>query len=892
MRTFLRSLFRPARPIRRQQPKGLALAIEHLEDRQLMAAGLDVSFDLADRLLRIQASPEADHIQVVNNAGQISVADHTIRIIDGDTEYQADALDVSEISQAMVLDLGADDVLDVLEQDVAPEMALSLAVFNAEPAVDVHAAAIALDEQLGLTSNGDLWENWGGAGDKWMQGAAGEWYFILPDGGLYAWDGSAGASGAFVGQLDEAHYLDPTLLFDAYQPEAAAPELTFEEELNQVFTTLDVSTQLPITTPLVNLPRSSYEVQPSYSSQAIKNSLISGISVTSTFNAIDKKYKDLGGAAGFLGLPTGATQTTPEGVKFRHYQGGSIYWTQDTGALMVRGAIRDQWLNLGAERGFLGLMTGDTVMARAGVYMSEFRGGNIYWSAETGAHEVHGLIGANYKFIGGPNSAFGLPTSDELPLANGGRYSLFQNGAIYWTPEGGVRMVQGAIAAKYLSLGGPAGFLGQALTNEMTAPDGVGKYTHFQNGSIYWSPSTGAHVIYGAIRDFWAGMGWEKSILGYPTSDEFAHEGGRASNFQFGSIVWNWNGQGGARLSFGRDEMIRFLERAGVNGVTGAELAKLQAMAFDSDIIMPAHVRSLMIKVVYPNDANDRVYHQPLGSLFAGSSQDHMQRLIDKWFRGTDVPHAMDTMGNVYGFGMAAGSLFGAAGPQLADIDQQATGDCYFLASLGAAVLKDPQFIRDMFIDNGDGTFTVRFWNDGRPDYVTVDRQLPVDATNRSVFARFGSASDTVGDPTNILWVALAEKAYAQLNQLKWIEQDGTNSYQGIAGGRAAYALNEITNIESRRVGLSAWTLQAFISDLQDGRMIVLSTPEDADDVSHPLLVPKHTYTLVSAGNGGFLLYNPWGVDTNTAASDGANDGYVFLTLDQLMDNFTAWHAA
>lgn len=891
MRTFLRSLFRPARPIRRQKPKGLALAIEHLEARQLMAAGLDVSFDLADRLLRIQATPEADHIQVVNNAGQISVADNTIRIIDGDTEYQADMLDVSEISQAMVLDLGADDVLDVIEQDVAPEMALALAVFNAEPAVDVHATAVALDEQLGLTSNGDLWENWGGAGDKWMQGAAGEWYFILPDGGLYAWDGSAGASGAFVAQLDEAHFIDPSLVFDAFQPEAATPELTFEEELNQVFTTLEVSTQLPITTALVNLPRNSYEVQVSYSSQAYNNNLMAGIGATSTFNAIDKKYKALGGAAGFLGQPTSATQTTPEGVKFRHYQGGSIYWTLDTGALMVRGAIRDQWLNLGAERGFLGLMTGDTVLVRAGVYMSEFRGGNIYWSAETGAHEVHGLIGANYKFIGGPNSVLGLPTSDELPLANGGRYSLFQNGAIYWTPEGGVRMVQGAIAAKYLSLGGPASFLGQALTNEMTSIDGVGKYSHFQNGSIFWSPSTGAQVIYGAIRDKWGEMGGETALLGYPTSDEYSlPDGHRISNFQNGSIIWT--AEEGARLSFSRNETINLLGRLGRNGVDFFELGTVQSWAFDASVSMPDYVRNLLVKVVYPNASNATVMGQPVGDLFAGSSAWQVQQLVGKWFLGTDLPVAADDKGVMYGYGMAAGTLFGAAGPQLTDIDQQATGDCYFLAALGATTLKDPQLIRNMFIDNGDGTFTVRFWNDGRPDYVTVNRQLPVDMANTSVFARFGSASDTVGAATNILWVALAEKAYAQLNQLNWIEQDGTNSYQGISGGRAAYALNQITNVESHRVGLSAWTLQAFVNDLEDGRMIVLSTYEDADDISHPLLVKNHAYTLVSVGNGGFLVYNPWGVDTDNGANDGADDGYIFLTFDQLMDNFTAWHAA
>ncbi|MYW41980.1 hypothetical protein GT346_01145, partial [Streptomyces sp. SID161] len=33
------------------------------------------------------------------------------------------------------------------------------------------------------------------------------------------------------------------------------------------------------------------------------------------------------------------------------------------------------------------------------------------------------------------------------------------------------------------------------VTDEMTAPDGRGRYTHFQGGSIYWSAATGAHPV-------------------------------------------------------------------------------------------------------------------------------------------------------------------------------------------------------------------------------------------------------------------------------------------------------------------------------------------------------------------------------------------------------------
>ncbi|HEX8199756.1 MAG TPA: hypothetical protein VF590_04660, partial [Isosphaeraceae bacterium] len=69
---------------------------------------------------------------------------------------------------------------------------------------------------------------------------------------------------------------------------------------------------------------------------------------------------------------------------------------------------------------------------------------------------------------------------------------------------------------------------------------------HYQRGSIYWSPATGAHEVHGAIRDKWASLRWENSYLGYPTSDEMDDgHGGRVSRFQGGSIYWSF--WGGAR---------------------------------------------------------------------------------------------------------------------------------------------------------------------------------------------------------------------------------------------------------------------------------------------------------------------------------------------------------
>lgn len=83
--------------------------------------------------------------------------------------------------------------------------------------------------------------------------------------------------------------------------------------------------------------------------------------------------------------------------------------------------------------------------------------------------------------------------------------------------------------------------VGEPDNAEQTCPDGVGRYKHYKTGeSIYWQPVTGAHLIYGLIKAKWAMLGWERSPLGYPTTDE-SDTGtgpGRYNNFQDGCIIW------------------------------------------------------------------------------------------------------------------------------------------------------------------------------------------------------------------------------------------------------------------------------------------------------------------------------------------------------------------
>ncbi|WP_020422864.1 polysaccharide deacetylase family protein [Amycolatopsis sp. ATCC 39116] len=152
-----------------------------------------------------------------------------------------------------------------------------------------------------------------------------------------------------------------------------------------------------------------------------------------------------------------------------------------------------------------------------------------------------GLIGAKYAALGAQRSVLGVPRTGEMVATTSGTSAVqwFDIGRIYWRNDIGTFEVHGAIGGKYFGMGSVTSFLGFPRTDETTTPNRIGRFNHFQGGSIYWSPPTGPHTVYGAIRDKWASLGWETGFLGYPVSDEVAVTGGRASQFQGGNVYWS-----------------------------------------------------------------------------------------------------------------------------------------------------------------------------------------------------------------------------------------------------------------------------------------------------------------------------------------------------------------
>jgi uncharacterized protein with LGFP repeats len=95
------------------------------------------------------------------------------------------------------------------------------------------------------------------------------------------------------------------------------------------------------------------------------------------------------------------------------------------------------------------------------------------------------------------------------------------------------------IDQKFSVLGAARGPLGTPTSEEQMAPDGRGRFRLYQNGAIYYTPQTGAHAMSGPIADMWLSLGAERSDLRYPTGEvTTTSDGRRIQHFEHGAIIW------------------------------------------------------------------------------------------------------------------------------------------------------------------------------------------------------------------------------------------------------------------------------------------------------------------------------------------------------------------
>lgn len=186
------------------------------------------------------------------------------------------------------------------------------------------------------------------------------------------------------------------------------------------------------------------------------------------------------------------------------------------------------------------------------------------------------------------------------------------------------------------------------------------------------------------------------------------------------------------------------------------------------------------------------------------------------------------------------------------DIDQGTLGSCYFLGLLGGIARTQPDFIEQMIIDNLDGTYTIRFYNeDGTERNTTIDDKF---WTDRNGIPIYSNVSDQ--DPKHIeTWVMLIEKAWAKLH----------GGYDHIEGGNTKKIRYDIAISGNKReyLDLTETDETAFFDKIYqhfhtNKQAVVFGSKAAKEEGDDEVLEENHAYILkdISHQNKTVNLYN------------------------------------
>ncbi len=258
----------------------------------------------------------------------------------------------------------------------------------------------------------------------------------------------------------------------------------------------------------------------------------------------------------FIGAPMGDEFRTPtKPGAGQHFEGGSIYWSQPTGAHEVHGDILNKWKNSGWENSFLGFPKTDEKATPDGYgRFNAFEGGMIYFHPHLGTFAVPNMIVNVWSKQGWEKGKLGYPVSDEI-IKNNNSTQYFEFGAVISTKAGPYQTIYNSsrntrgLYNKWRETGGVDSYLGDLVTPNRGYPKiRISQFAEFQKGFIYESfvkqsnssqDKEDAFVILkGPIFDYYASKKWEQGYLGLPVSDEYPSGDGVAQNFQGGIIYY------------------------------------------------------------------------------------------------------------------------------------------------------------------------------------------------------------------------------------------------------------------------------------------------------------------------------------------------------------------
>ncbi len=282
--------------------------------------------------------------------------------------------------------------------------------------------------------------------------------------------------------------------------------------------------------------------------------------------AILQKYESLGGPAdGDLGFPTideGPGRVSPDSrnTTFSAADKPVIFWTPDTGAHVVRGAINAAWDKLGGSAGAVGVPTEDEVF-KGDVVSQKFTGGELSWNRASKefttvppelADQLAGLsisedatsaIDAARRAAGGALGPLGAKQGSQYAIGKDGAGQDFAGGKIFYSPDTGANVVSGQVLKKYESVGGPQSDLGFPSSSEtdggLKTGSRVSTFSAKDKPVIFWTPDYGAFIVRGAMNAAWEKLGGAAGPLGPPVADQSENGNVVTQRFTGGEVSWD-----------------------------------------------------------------------------------------------------------------------------------------------------------------------------------------------------------------------------------------------------------------------------------------------------------------------------------------------------------------
>ena len=230
--------------------------------------------------------------------------------------------------------------------------------------------------------------------------------------------------------------------------------------------------------------------------------------------------------------------------------------------------------------------------------------------------------------------------------------------------------------------------------------------------------------------------------------------------------------------------------------------------------------------------------------------------------------------------------------PTPGDVRQGAIGNCYFPAALASVAAMNPEVIKNMIKDNGDGTYTVKFnsansYSGGRPVEVKVDGDLYVRSFGGPIYG--GSLGGSTAPDKMEMWYPIIEKAYAQ-----WKGSYDTIGNGGVAGQVMAEVMGRPYSYENLSASNADRMYERIKNAAAQNKPMAAGTygSDQSARYTNTGVYANHAYSVLGVeeknGEKFVKLRNPWG--QSEYGHDGKNDGFFSIPLAKFAELYRAVH--